>query len=326
MSTVDDLLVAIIESPDDDEPRLVWADAVGGERGELVVLQCRLAREDLAAAEHGVLADRVRVLLEAYGRAWSGFVEEPAVTRCMFRRGFVEAVEANVTELPWARIFEIAPLATGLELRGLTQIIDHRGDSRGASFDPIELIAGMFEQPAFDRVRAIGFDGIARYETIGDDEWSNEWTSRADELLELIARTGRLAGIRGLAIRDPFTPRGMHELLSSNALASLERLVFEAVESDPSQVRELLQNLPCVRALDLGTGIPLVNVVDLIPRSVVELHVRVDGDEQAIAPIAARFERLAMHAKTDRSTKPLIHATTNTREPWFDYGIVALHR
>jgi hypothetical protein len=289
-------------------------------------LQCRLAREELAPPAHARLHDRVRELLGAHGKAWSGFAGEPAVTRCMFRRGFVEAVEANVTELPWPRIFDAAPLATGLELRGLTQIIDHRARSRSATFDPIEFVAGMFEQAAFERIRAIGFDGIARYELTGDDEWQNEWTSRADELLELIARTGRLAGIRGLAIRDPFTPRGMHELLSSNALPSIERLVFETVQADPSQVRELLQNLPSLRALDLGTGIQLVNLVDLIPRSVVELHVRVDGDEQAIAPLAGRFTRLAMHAQTDRLAKPLIHADTNLREPWFDYGIVPLHR
>ena len=38
------LLEECAARPDDDAPRLAWADLVGGERGELVVLQCDLAR------------------------------------------------------------------------------------------------------------------------------------------------------------------------------------------------------------------------------------------------------------------------------------------
>lgn len=298
MSTEGDLFAAIVEAPDDDDPRLVWADAVGNERGELVVLQCRLAREDLAPAEHAAIDDRVRTLLEAHGPAWSGFAEEPAVTRCLFRRGFVEAVEVNVTEMPWMRVFDIAPLATGLELRGLTQMIDHRPSSHAAGLDPIALVAGVFAQPAFDRVRAIGFDGVARYETYGDDEWSNEWTSRADELLELIARTGRLAGIRALAIRDPFTPRGMHELLSSNALASLEMLLFSHGVADVTQVRELLQSTPQLRVLELGAEFDAANIAGVLPPSV----------------------RLLFRSRT------LVHASPNPREASPGYGVVRVHR
>ena len=41
----DALIAAILAHPDDDAPRLVWADREGGERGELVVVQCALAAE-----------------------------------------------------------------------------------------------------------------------------------------------------------------------------------------------------------------------------------------------------------------------------------------
>ncbi len=51
------MLAQCVADPDDDEPRLVWADAVGGERGELVVLQCDLARTwvtgELAPGDQG---------------------------------------------------------------------------------------------------------------------------------------------------------------------------------------------------------------------------------------------------------------------------------
>jgi hypothetical protein len=42
--------------------RLVWADAVGGKRGELVALQCA-ARDDLSPVELAALNRRERELL-----------------------------------------------------------------------------------------------------------------------------------------------------------------------------------------------------------------------------------------------------------------------
>ena len=41
MTTGDPLLDAILANPDDDAPRLVWADREGGERGELVSSNAR---------------------------------------------------------------------------------------------------------------------------------------------------------------------------------------------------------------------------------------------------------------------------------------------
>ena len=44
MDYTDRLLWSCRDERDDDSTRLVWADAVGGERGELVIVQCELAR------------------------------------------------------------------------------------------------------------------------------------------------------------------------------------------------------------------------------------------------------------------------------------------
>ncbi|MFO0740345.1 MAG: TIGR02996 domain-containing protein [Labilithrix sp.] len=60
----DALIAAILAHPDDDAPRLVWADREGGERGELVVVQCALAAEPpLPRAERDRLRARERELL-----------------------------------------------------------------------------------------------------------------------------------------------------------------------------------------------------------------------------------------------------------------------
>src|SRR5688572_29851145 len=91
MSAEDALLEASRLAPDDDAPRLVWADAVGGERGELVVIQCDLARGGLAPAEVAARRRRERELLANRGAEWAGLDDLGA--RFEFRRGFVEAIE-----------------------------------------------------------------------------------------------------------------------------------------------------------------------------------------------------------------------------------------
>jgi len=119
---------------------------------------------------------------------------------------------------------------------------------------------------------------------------------RADELLELIAKTGRLTGMRALAIHDQFTPRGMHELLASNVLPSIERLVFDGGQCTRDQARELLANTPNLRALDIGTAIPLSAIADVIPATLVELRApgvqHVDTRSLFTMPAAATLERL----------------------------------
>ena len=80
------LLAACLAAPDDDDRRLAWAAAVGGERGELVALQCALARDDGPQTE---ARRRVRALLDRHGAAWSGLAGIASAVR--FERGFIDA-------------------------------------------------------------------------------------------------------------------------------------------------------------------------------------------------------------------------------------------
>jgi len=86
-----ELVADILANPDDDAPRLVWADRIGGERGELVVIQCDLARGDLAPADHLARRRREQALLAQHGIAWAGEISYLA-RAWQYRRGFVEAV------------------------------------------------------------------------------------------------------------------------------------------------------------------------------------------------------------------------------------------
>src|SRR5205807_21718 len=86
--SADPLVEAMIAAPDDDAPRLVWADREGGLRGELVVVQCTLARDELPRAERTRLCARERFLLRAGRARWDRL--DGLAIEVRYRRGFVE--------------------------------------------------------------------------------------------------------------------------------------------------------------------------------------------------------------------------------------------
>jgi uncharacterized protein (TIGR02996 family) len=114
----------IAEHPDDDTPRLVyadWLDEQGDPRGEFIRVQVRLTRTAAGDPGGAALARREAELLAAHRDDWLG--ELPAWARgqaTLFQRGFVAALEADVTELARgaAALWAVAPL-TRLRLRGV---------------------------------------------------------------------------------------------------------------------------------------------------------------------------------------------------------------
>jgi uncharacterized protein (TIGR02996 family) len=93
-------LQAIIEAPDDDAPRLVYADWLEEhgqpERAAFIRVQCELARMPEGNPSRAELTERERALLAEHGRAWAEALNlQPQ--EVIFRRGFVEeaAIEAH---------------------------------------------------------------------------------------------------------------------------------------------------------------------------------------------------------------------------------------
>ena len=126
MTTAEALLAAVIATPDDDLVRLVYADYLeetgDPERGELIRVQCELARLpewDRLAAE---LRHRERLLLARHGRRWHA--ELPTlngVTWGAFRRGFVAEIgvpDCDVLVRSADRLIAATPLRT-VSLRDL---------------------------------------------------------------------------------------------------------------------------------------------------------------------------------------------------------------
>ena len=67
MQALTDLMASIQAAPDDDGARLVYADLLSAQsdpRGELIQLQCRLARDELTGAERTRMRTRENALLK----------------------------------------------------------------------------------------------------------------------------------------------------------------------------------------------------------------------------------------------------------------------
>jgi uncharacterized protein (TIGR02996 family) len=120
--TEEGFLEAIRETPDDDAPRLVYADWLDdhgqADRAEFIRVQCELAHLPRTSDRYWELEDRSDALLQVQKQAWSGPLPGLA-NQWTFRRGFVESVQIEGEKfLPHAN-----DLFAALPLRSLQLII-----------------------------------------------------------------------------------------------------------------------------------------------------------------------------------------------------------
>lgn len=95
MISLDPVLAdAIREQPDDDAPRLAAAKQMPADRGELVMVQCALARA--SGEEREPLETRERALLRMHGEAWTGAWRHAAQS-WRWSRGFVEEIHLRAS-------------------------------------------------------------------------------------------------------------------------------------------------------------------------------------------------------------------------------------
>jgi hypothetical protein len=235
------LLEACRWSPDDDELRLVWADAVGGERGELVVIQCDLARGGLAPAEAAARRRRERELIARHGDAWAGLADLGA--RYELRRGFVEAiaVDARTFAEQGEDIFRRAPLLRSLTPTGLTV----------TEGDPIAELQRLVASTWFWRLQALDLVDVGLQTPAFD--YDPGFEGYGDEAARLLAASGALAQLDALGISSSgLTAAGVHHLVASGALARLEALRLRGHDLGADAVLAVLARTPRLTALDLS--------------------------------------------------------------------------
>jgi uncharacterized protein (TIGR02996 family) len=221
MSSEAAFLRAIRDDPDDDTPRLVFADwleehgdPVRAARGELMRVQCELARWVPDLRRRTQLLEREQRLLAAYRDDWLGPLR-PLVRRHRFERGLL-----NIT------------LASGWP----------------SDREPLTSIRGSMLRDALV--------GEVRIE--GEHLWRTEVLSPAlDEVSSLdLSNTSLSAGYAGFLVRSPYlsrlrelnlsnnelTPGDVYRLANSPLLQQLSRLDLRnnRLDGTPNDVRLLL--------------------------------------------------------------------------------------
>ena len=265
-----ELLAECLAHPDDDQARLVWADAVGGERGELVAIQCA-DRSALRPVELAALNRRERALL-ARAMEWSGLAG--VANRVRFRRGFVDAIDIDYDAAiaNADRIAATSPLVTSLTLRGL---------ARDGSGFPAELgarLRRLRRAPFWTQLRALDL-----------------MDPRAVDPFGALVELGMVEQVVALGLSRP--SNAMVRALVRAGVGQLERLWLRNADVDADAFLELGLAATRLRALDVTSiegatdrqftrGLPAL--VDLTVRSAVP------GALAGLAPLADRLERLVV--------------------------------
>jgi uncharacterized protein (TIGR02996 family) len=219
------LLRDIIDHPDDDTPRLVYADWLDdhgdGDRAELIRVQCRLASLPEGHAEASKLAKREKELLKEHGTAWSdthlGMVGE-------LRRGFIE----HVTTWPHNFIESGAELVSTFPVRSLRLRVDAEDTTA------LSRLAGV---PALARITHLSFE-----RPVGS-LFVQSPPGLSDAGLRALLASEHLVSLRDLDLsRCWLYFSGVQALAEAPLLRSLERLELSGNSITHEAVRALAES------------------------------------------------------------------------------------
>jgi uncharacterized protein (TIGR02996 family) len=271
-----ELIEAMRRARDDDAPRLVLADVLlerGDPRGELIALQCELARGRLPRERALRLRRREHGLLEKWGKSWARL--DGIAEAWTFRRGFVEEITVDAKALleRQEEVLDKAPLLRAVRLKGL-----HVGlDVDDPTFDQAAMmgrIERVVDLPGIDTLDVV--DAAVSWEHEGAMS-TYEVSARADDAIASnLSRSGRLRGLVGLTLTGAHAST-IRTLTTSPDVGALETLVlrgtFGPVHGWNDDAREAL-----------GTVATLLR-----PR-------RLELRDDSIHPIDDQLDALADHA------------------------------
>jgi uncharacterized protein (TIGR02996 family) len=204
------LFQTILEHPDDDAPRLVYADWLeehgDAERAEFIRTQIEAHRTEENDARRKDLESRAEALLRTHRRAWRA----PFKVRYEIRRGFIESVGMTIDDYRRYsdELFRLAPI-TRLALIHLRTEADAR------------TIAAS---PHLGRVRSLD---LSYNLFVGD------------EPLEILFSSAHLTGLRDLSLRDNHLGPGRLAPLLATDLPNLTSLDLSANPIGDEGVRAL---------------------------------------------------------------------------------------
>jgi uncharacterized protein (TIGR02996 family) len=243
------LLARVCAEPDDDSPRLIfadWLDEQGDPRGEFIRVQVAISRLPAEDPTRTALLDREATLLARHHARWSEPLRGVAST-AEFRRGFAETVfiDAKTFLLRADELFQLAPvrqirfldIGSNLgrlmesphlaQLSSVTIYAQHMGE---------DLTRALVDSPHLGELRSLSI-GRNRVGDRGAERLA--WSSRFRNLTSLdlsdntigdtgaraIASSSNLANLEALELRhNELSRAGLGALCGSTALTHLSQL------------------------------------------------------------------------------------------------------
>jgi uncharacterized protein (TIGR02996 family) len=159
---------AIARDPDEDTPRLAFADWLSEhgqqDRAEFIRAQCRLEGLPPAEPQREELLHLANRLLGENEARWSAELGLPA-NRLGYRRGFPETITTTPTEFARfaERVFAVAPIRS-VQLRSLEQLPGgprEEGTTHTASPLPADWLKPVLARPEVEFITELDFAGTA---------------------------------------------------------------------------------------------------------------------------------------------------------------------
>jgi uncharacterized protein (TIGR02996 family) len=260
-------LQAIIENPEDDTPRLVYADWLEEngkpERAELIRVQCERFRLRYGSPEcearAGKLQARDAELRTKYQKTWVSDLNLPKnrSTHCWFQRGLVATVWCTVRYFidHADALLAAAPIEAvcfrRVTPRNVTGLVSHPGFARlrGVEFlmdeTPAEVVAQFFQTVPVGHLRTVDFSTHIVYDR------APAWHTRNVALATVLARCQGLTGLKRLRwSHGGVGDEGGLALAQSPHLGGLEFLGLQGIALGPEVEAALRQRFG--RRLCLG--------------------------------------------------------------------------
>jgi uncharacterized protein (TIGR02996 family) len=221
---------AILESPDEDAHRLVYADWLDdqgdAERAEFIRAQCERARLPTAHPRARTLASREAALLEKNRLGWATRIAE-LVNRFGFRRGFVEEISLSAAQFVrrGEELFTLTPVRR-VHLRSLHELVSLLADQGRAA--TLAQLLGRVPELDFNREYlsdAAGRALLSLPSLPSPRRLHLSHCSLSAAGVETLANCPVLAKVESLEISAAGAgPEGLHALLHSPRLRKLTQL------------------------------------------------------------------------------------------------------
>jgi uncharacterized protein (TIGR02996 family) len=223
------LLDAIVANPDDDAPRMVYADLLesrGDPRGEFIQLQCRAAQSIETIA-------RQNELERAHASTWlAPILALKLGARFTFRRGFVDEIQGRFP----AVVENAEVLATHAPLLHAADLgVDGQRDR--------DRLATPASSPVLRRLRSLRVFGKHK----GETRDARGPIAKLDGLREL-----GLSQLRAFVL-ETLRAKGSELRALVETMPSLEALTLK-MRLPPRDTHELVPHLPPLRLLDLSSN------------------------------------------------------------------------